>query len=113
MAAVKGDPRNLRAYKKRRLAVLNRDNWVCFYCGSDATQADHVIPISGQGDPMDLDNMVACCKRCNTSKGNRSQAAFLAKTDTPPVFSLHISPRTTVTAQPGTCFGQPEQDLKQ
>ena len=111
MAAVRGDPRNLRAYRKRRVAVLNRDNWVCYYCGQDATQADHVIPISRQGDPMDLDNMVACCKRCNTSKGNRPQAAFLATTDTPPVFSTSLSPKTAVRVVQGPCEGQPSQDL--
>ena len=92
MAAVKGDPRNLRSYRKRRVAILNRDGWICFYCGGDATQADHVIPISKGGDPMSLDNMVASCKRCNVSKGNRSQGLFLAKTDTPPVFSDCLSP---------------------
>ena len=111
MAAVKGDPRNTRAYKARRLAVLNRDGWVCYYCGGDATQADHVIPISKQGDAMDLDNMVACCKRCNVSKGNRSQGAFLAKSDTPPVFSNSISPKTVITALQGPCVGQESQDL--
>ena len=111
MAAVKGDPRNLRAYRLRRVAVLNRDGWICYYCGGDATQADHVIPISRGGDPMSLENMVASCKRCNVSKGNRPQGAFLAKSDTPPVFSLRLSPKTTATAQPGPCMGQPEQGL--
>jgi len=111
MAAVKGDPRNLRAYRKRRLAVLQRDNWVCYYCGQDATQADHVIPISRGGDPMDLDGMVASCKRCNVSKGNRSQAAFLATSDTPPVFSTSLSPKTAVRVVQGPCEGQPSQDL--
>ncbi len=111
MAAVKGDPRNLRAYRKRRLAVLQRDNWVCYYCGQDATQADHVIAISRQGDPMDLDNMVASCKRCNVSKGNRSQGLFLATSDTPPVFSTSLSPKTAVRVVQGPCEGQPSQDL--
>ena len=110
MAAVKGDPRNLRAYRKRRLQVLNRDGWICFYCGDDATQADHVIPISRGGDPMDLDGMVASCKRCNVSKGNRSQGLFLATSATPPVFSDLLSPKTSVMTQQGPCTGQPEQD---
>jgi 5-methylcytosine-specific restriction endonuclease McrA len=110
MAAVKGDPRNLRAYRKRRLQVLNRDNWVCYYCGGDATQADHVIPISRGGDPMDLDGMVASCKRCNVSKGNKSQGAFLATRDTPPVFLSCLSPKTAVTALQGPCMGQESQN---
>ena len=111
MAAVKGDPRNLRSYRKRRVAILNRDGWICYYCGGDATQADHVIPISKGGDPMSLDNMVASCKRCNVSKGNRSQGVFLATKDTPPVFSDCLSPKTSVMTQQGPCTGQPEQDV--
>ena len=110
MAAVKGDPRNLRSYRKRRVVILNRDGWICYYCGGDATQADHVIPISKGGDPMSLENMVASCKRCNVSKGNRSQGLFLAKTDTPPVFSDSLSPRTAVQALQGPCKGQESQD---
>jgi len=111
MAAYKGDPRNLRAYRKRRIEVLNRDGWICYYCGGDAQQADHVIPISKGGDPMALENMVACCKRCNSAKGNRPQAAFLATSDTPPVFASSISPRTVITALQGPCMGQESQDL--
>jgi len=111
MAAVKGDPRNLRSYRKRRVAILNRDGWICYYCGGDATQADHVIPISKGGDPMSLDNMVASCKRCNVSKGNRSQGLFLATSATPPVFSDCLSPKTSVMTQQGPCTGQPEQDV--
>ena len=111
MAAVKGDPRNTRAYKARRLVVLNRDGWVCYYCGGDATQADHVIPISKMGDPMDLDNMVACCKRCNVVKGNRSQGAFLATNRHPPYLADLVSPKTVITALQGPCVGQESQDL--
>ena len=110
MAAVKGDPRNLRSYRKRRVAILNRDGWICYYCGGDATQADHVIPISKGGDPMSLENMVACCKGCNVSKGNRSQGLFLAKSDTPPVFSFSLSPRTAVRGVQGPCKGQESQE---
>jgi 5-methylcytosine-specific restriction endonuclease McrA len=109
MAAVKGDPRNTRAYKARRLAVLNRDGWVCYYCGGDATQADHVIPISKQGDPMDLDNMVACCKRCNVVKGNKSQGAFLALRSAPPVFSGHPSPMLTLVQEDSPFKTRPNQ----
>ena len=103
------DPRNQRAYKKQRLKVLHRDNWVCFYCSGDATQADHVIPISRGGDPMSMDNMVASCKKCNIAKGARSQGFFLTKSDTPPVFvSLSLQDTTSVT-QAGPCAGQPTQ----
>lgn len=107
--AKRGDPRLSGKYKMIRLRVLHRDNYVCYYCGGEATQVDHVIPISKQGDVMDMDNMVAACKRCNVAKGNRSQGVFLATGATPPAFSGITSPITLVTVQPGVCFGQPSQ----
>ena len=80
--AKRGDPRLNRAYRyKFRNTVLARDNFVCHYCGGDADQVDHVIPVSKAPElVMSFDNAVACCKRCNVSKGNRSQGVFLAKT---------------------------------
>jgi 5-methylcytosine-specific restriction endonuclease McrA len=110
MSAKRGDPRLSRAYKSKRLQILHRDNYTCYYCGGEANQVDHVIPISKQGDPMDSDNMVSACKRCNVSKGNRSQGLFLAKSATPPVFRDCISLSMAVVTQPGPCMGQPEQD---
>ena len=86
------DPRDQRRYKARRLQVLNAGGWVCYYCGQEANQVDHVIPIASGGDPMSLDNLVPSCKRCNLSKGKKSQGVFLATKDTPPVFSSRISP---------------------
>ena len=60
MSTKRGDPRLSRAYRKARLQVLARDGYVCHYCGQDATTADHIIPIKAGGDPVSLDNMVAC-----------------------------------------------------
>jgi len=109
MTAKKQDPRISRKYKAIRLKVLLRDNYVCFYCGGDATQVDHVIAISKMGDAYDMDNMVAACKRCNVAKGARSQGFFLQKNSTPPVFdSLSLRDTTSVT-QAGPCAGQPTQ----
>ena len=103
------DPRVSAKYKMVRLRVLHRDNYVCYYCGGDANQVDHVVPISKQGDLMDMDNMVAACKPCNVSKGNRSQGSFLAKASAPPAFSNRTSPITLVQVQTGPCLGQPAQ----
>jgi 5-methylcytosine-specific restriction endonuclease McrA len=48
--------------------VLERDGYICAYCGEVADTADHVIPRSrGGGDG--LDNLVAACRACNASKG--------------------------------------------
>ena len=73
------DPRLSVKYKKQRLIVLARDGYVCAYCGQDATTVDHIVSLKAGGDPIALDNMVACCKRCNSSKGSRSQGFFLAR----------------------------------
>ena len=106
-----GDPRLKRAYRDTfRIRILARDSYTCYYCGQDADQVDHVIPISKAPElVVNADNAVACCKRCNVSKGNRSQGVFLARTATPPVFLSNFSPRTAVVTQSGPCVGQPEQ----
>ena len=92
MSTKRGDPRGTRAYKVRRLEVLARDQWTCFYCQMPATTVDHVIPIIQGGDPIAYDNLVSCCASCNSKKGSRSEGVFLARQDTPPVFSSILSP---------------------
>jgi len=104
------DARVTRAYKKLRITVLESMGYTCVYCGQEATQVDHVVPITK--DPslgMELSNMVACCRRCNIAKGNRSEAVFLKRTATPSVFPSNLSPMTTATVQSGPALGQPKQ----
>jgi 5-methylcytosine-specific restriction endonuclease McrA len=91
MSTKRGDPRSTRAYKARRLEILQRDQWTCFYCMQPATTVDHVIPIIQGGDPLAYDNLVSSCSSCNSKKGSRGQGAFLAYKPTPPVFSEHLS----------------------
>jgi 5-methylcytosine-specific restriction endonuclease McrA len=95
------DPRLSRRYKAQRLVVLSRDGYTCVYCGQDATTVDHIVALKNGGDPISLENMVACCKRCNSSKGSRSQAVFLAQAATPPAFRDSVSPITTSTVLAG------------
>jgi 5-methylcytosine-specific restriction endonuclease McrA len=52
-----------------RRAVFARDDWTCQYCGRAAENVDHVIPRS-RGGPHAWDNVVACCRRCNSRKEN-------------------------------------------
>jgi len=104
------DPRVSNKYKKQRVIVLARDGYICVYCGQDANTVDHIVPIKSGGDPIALENMVACCKRCNSSKGSRSQGVFLASNSTPPAFPGILSPSTTGTVLAGPCTGQPEQN---
>ena len=106
------DPRKSRTYKKQRLVVLNRDGWTCHYCGLDANTVDHLIAIVKGGDPLSLDNLVASCKSCNSSKGSRNAPFFLAQKATPLIFRSKISPITSNTVPSGPALGQPEQKYK-
>ncbi len=72
--------------KFSRRSILARDNYTCQYCGhrgNDLT-VDHVVP-RRIGGPASWDNLVCCCKRCNTRKGDKTLAQV--------GFSLRQSPR--------------------
>jgi 5-methylcytosine-specific restriction endonuclease McrA len=64
---------------KEGLAILERDQYRCRYCGLDgnanfenalAMSVDFVMPRARQGK-KDPANLVACCRTCNTIKGKR------------------------------------------
>src|SRR4051794_4087839 len=57
-------------WMRKSRAVLERDRYICSYCGRPATTADHIIP-KKRGGTDDLSNLVAACLRCNGSKGAR------------------------------------------
>ena len=106
------DPRDSRKWRALSKAILARDGYTCVYCGQPATTTDHVVSVSSQPElAFNRDNLVACCRLCNSRKGNRSQQAFLATTFAPPVFSDSLSPKTVITALQGPCVGQESQDL--
>lgn len=58
------------AWQAIRLACLERDGYVCAYCGREANEADHVIPVAAGGKD-ELSNLVASCKPCNGRKSDR------------------------------------------
>ena len=63
-------------YKARvplsRRAVLTRDNHSCQYCGkAGADTLDHVHPRS-RGGAHTWENLVACCRKCNHTKGDKT-----------------------------------------
>jgi len=56
-----------------RHSVLARDQYTCQYCGvkgKDLT-IDHVLP-RWAGGPHTWDSLVACCRRCNLKKGDKT-----------------------------------------
>lgn len=67
----KYDCRALAEWKTIRLDVLERDGYVCQYCGEEANQVDHIVPVC-QGGENDMDNLVAACVSCNCSKSGRT-----------------------------------------
>lgn len=71
-------PVGKRGIKFSRQNVYLRDRYRCQYCGSrevpvkDLTY-DHVLPRS-KGGKTDWNNIVTCCKTCNSLKGDKTCA---------------------------------------
>ncbi|GAA2082239.1 hypothetical protein GCM10009840_17940 [Pseudolysinimonas kribbensis] len=61
-------------WERLRLACLERDGWVCTYCGKalegDDATADHVTPREAGGRD-EMTNLVAACRTCNGRKSDR------------------------------------------
>lgn len=84
-------PYRARATLSRR-AVLMRDELLCQYCGARAENIDHVVPRS-RGGGHTWENVVACCRRCNSRKENRlphEAGLTLGKQPQAPVGSLML-----------------------
>jgi len=87
--------------------LFRRDNYMCLYCGRkhhyEQLTRDHVHP-QGQGGGNQWTNLVAACKRCNHTKGNRTpeQAGMplLAVPCTPnPYEAMYLSQHTILGDQ--------------
>lgn len=68
--------------QEKRLAIYLRDGLSCAYCGfsvEDGAQLtlDHLTPYS-HGGSNKPENLVTCCARCNSSRGNRPVEEFAA-----------------------------------
>lgn len=87
-------------WKKTRLRVLARDSHTCAYCGDVANEVDHIIPLV-RGGSDDMENLVACCRSCNSSKKDGSVGVFLAQSSTPLVFRRNLSPKRSKPVQNG------------
>ncbi|MCE2942553.1 MAG: HNH endonuclease [Gemmatimonadota bacterium] len=83
-----------------REELFARDGWRCVYCGAvqpaEALSVDHVHPRVKGGDHSS-GNLVTACIACNSRKGGRSLARFLA--DEPDArahfeaLAVHVWPR--------------------
>ncbi len=78
-----------------RHSILARDNYTCQYCAAKGRELtiDHVVP-KWCGGPHTWDNLVACCRRCNLKKGDKTpqQAGMkLARKPKRPHFVPYLS----------------------
>lgn len=59
--------------------IMNNTDWKCVYCQISLTpknrSLDHIIPLS-KGGQHHIDNLVACCRTCNSKKGNKKVSDF-------------------------------------
>jgi CRISPR/Cas system Type II protein with McrA/HNH and RuvC-like nuclease domain len=70
--------------KDLRLAIYLRDGACCMWCGITLEDGamltlDHVHPYSQDGR-NGADNLICACSKCNSSRGNRTAAAFAKAT---------------------------------
>lgn len=83
--------------------VLARDKMICQYCSlkldNSTASVDHIMPVSrfrNKGESNSWDNLVACCKKCNTKKGSRTPEEAMMT-----LLSKPKSPRGFMTVQKG------------
>ena len=72
--------RRTAGYAKKE--ILNRKNNKCLYCGNrmdeENATSDHIIPISKRGNNCQV-NLVVCCRRCNSDRGNTDFATYMRR----------------------------------
>ena len=94
-----------------RLAIYERDEWCCRYCGigplrlrgegSPMATIDHVVPKTRGGSGKDPANLVSCCNSCNHRKADLSLAEC--------GMVLMECPNEEITWTPPTTVGTPRK----
>jgi 5-methylcytosine-specific restriction endonuclease McrA len=77
--------RPLPQLRLSRRGIFARDDYTCQYCGTGARDLtiDHVVP-KRMGGNASWENLVCCCRRCNTKKGDKVLAQTGMKLRRPP-----------------------------
>lgn len=69
---------NSKVWKETSRIVLLENDYICEYCGAEATMTDHVIPIKRDWNRrLDRRNLKASCKRCNDARAIRDRNDLL------------------------------------
>ena len=61
--------------------VKDKYNNKCIYCGADCSEKytiDHKVPLIRGGD-NDIENLALCCKKCNSSKHDKTDIEYFGK----------------------------------
>lgn len=77
--------RPLPELKLSRRSIFARDNYTCQYCGVQSRDLtiDHIMP-KRHGGGLQWENLVACCRKCNTRKGDKLLQQSGMKLSRPP-----------------------------
>lgn len=74
-------PTNEQVKQALKILGMDHDNFQCAYCGSNATEWDHLRPLVKDKKPTgyvsEIYNLVPACGKCNQSKGNKPWASWM------------------------------------
>jgi 5-methylcytosine-specific restriction endonuclease McrA len=92
-----------KTFRPNRFNILERDGYACIYCQKKPPPSkltiDHIIPKSRWNEtpknqkPNEFnswENMVSCCRECNTKKGNQ----LLSEISWKPIEIQKLKPKT-------------------
>lgn len=69
------EPTNEQVKSALEILGMDHNNFQCSYCGSTATEWDHLRPLVRNKKPTgyisEIHNLVPACGKCNQSKGNK------------------------------------------
>lgn len=58
--------------------ILERDNYICQYCGDYGNVVDHILPVNYK-DIAKKDNLITSCRTCNSILSDKVFDTFLDK----------------------------------
>ena len=86
-----------------RQAVLQRDNYICHYCGKHRMnmEVDHVVAVKNGGKD-EMSNLVSACRSCNKTKSSKPYASQTKAVRQPPHLTIpdRTKPNPTEPDQP-------------